>query len=150
MIYVWGDDPLPALTARMEEGPMKGIYTTKENQELYTETLSDIQSLGLTKDDRLLVAGLAPWIYLDVDARVASYTTWEIPVQENLLARYYEQAHEMPDLVYIPELIEEPLETKLAKYFTEAGYTSIEMKRGVAMLRNNTDTTGGKLSGNAV
>ncbi len=150
VIYVWGDDPLPALTARMEEGPMKGIYTTKENQELYTETLSDIQSLGLTKDDRLLVAGLAPWIYLDVDARVASYTTWEIPVQENLLARYYEQAHEMPDLVYIPELIEEPLETKLAKYFTEAGYTSIEMKRGVAMLRNNTDTTGGKLSGNAV
>lgn len=136
--YVWGDDPLPALDAPMTEGPMKGIYTTKENQELYEETLSDMQSLGLTKDSRLLVAGLAPWIYLDADARVASYTTWEIPAEGSLLARYYEQAHVMPDLVYIPELIEDPLETELAGYFEEAGYTSVEMKRGVAMLRNNT------------
>lgn len=128
--YVWGDNPLPELTVQLTEGPLKGIYTTEENRALYEETLADMEELNFTEDDRLLVVGLAPWIYLASEARVASYTTWEISADDPLLGFYYEKEDRMPDVVYVPE--SEEISKDLEQYFLQLGYEERKLRKGTA------------------
>ena len=77
MVYVWGDEHMPYLTAQLEEGPLKGIHTSQENEILYQNVLDDMNDLQLTKEDRLFVVGIAPWMYLNTDAECAAYSTWD-------------------------------------------------------------------------
>ncbi|MCD8150428.1 MAG: hypothetical protein LUE92_12915 [Clostridiales bacterium] len=90
IFYVWGDSALQELTVMIMEGPLMGIRTTEENALLYAEVLEDVEELGLTAEDRLLVVGIAPWIYLSTDAECAAYSTWEIQEKDELLPAYYE------------------------------------------------------------
>lgn len=131
--YVWGDEGLPELTARLEEGPMKGIYTTEENRELYEETLADLEALDLTEDDRLLVVGLAPWIYLTSDARVASFTTWETSWDDPLLELYYEDEERLPDVIYVPET--EEMSEEQMQYWERLGYECRELGEGTVFVK---------------
>lgn len=61
MVYVWGDEHMPYLTAKLEEGPLKGIHTSQENEILYQNVLDDMEDLQLTEEDRLFVVGIASW-----------------------------------------------------------------------------------------
>lgn len=61
---------MPYLTAKLEEGPLKGIHTSQENEILYQNVLDDMEDLQLTEEDRLFVVGIAPWMYLNTDAGV--------------------------------------------------------------------------------
>ncbi len=134
--YVWGDDHLEELTCRMTEGPLKGIYTTEENVQLYGEVLADMEELALSEDDQLFVLGIAPWMYLNTEAKCAAYSTWETLETDPLISIYYEiRPEKLPTVVYCYEYDEEILETEFADYFMEMGYEPVFMQRGIALVR---------------
>lgn len=136
IFYVWGDEHLPYLTRTIEEGPLKGIRTTAENEALYQEVLLDLKELSLTSEDKLFVTGIAPWIYLSTEAECAAYSTWETLETDPLIPIYYEIRREkLPTVIYCYEQDERILETEFAYYFTEQGYESEIMRRGVVFLR---------------
>lgn len=88
--YVWADDSLSNLTARVERGAAKGLYTTAERAQYYNEMYDDLDSLNMTKEDGLLVIGSDPLLYLYAEKEVASYSTWQVYTNETRLYRYYE------------------------------------------------------------
>lgn len=134
--YVWGDEHLNLLTEELTRGPLKGIHTSAENRALYEEVLMDMEELSLTREDRLFVVGIAPWMYLNTEAECASYTTWQVLETDPLIPVYYEVRREkLPDVVYCYEYDERILETEFAYYFTDMGYQPAEMRRGIVFLR---------------
>lgn len=132
IVYVWGDSHLPELTQKLTEGPMKGIHTSVENEQLYREVLMDMKELALTEDDRLFIIGIAPWMYLNTEAECAAYSTWETLETDPLIPVYYEIRREkLPTVVYCYEYEESILETDFAYYFMDRGYGSAAMRRGI-------------------
>lgn len=136
VIYVWGDEHLEYLTCQLEEGPLKGIHTSGENQRLYEEVLQDMDDLELTDKDRLFVIGIAPWMYLNTDAKCAAYSTWETLETDPLIEVYYEiHPEKLPTVIYCYEYDESILETDFAYEFINRGYESHAMRRGMVLER---------------
>ena len=67
-----GDEKLPKLTVAAEEGPLKEIHTSEENSLLYEDVMQDMEDLQLTREDKLFVVGIAPWMYLNTEAECAA------------------------------------------------------------------------------
>lgn len=136
MTYVWGDEPLQYLTCQLREGPLKGIYTSKENAKLYEEVLQDMEDLQLSKDDNLFVLGIAPWMYLNTEAGCGAYSTWETLEDDSLISVYYElRPEKLPTVIYCYEYEESILETEFAYDFIKLGYEPVTMRRGVVLQR---------------
>lgn len=142
IFYVWGDDHLPYLTRTLSEGPLKGIRTSKENEKLYEDVLMDLKEVPVTSADRLLVIGIAPWMYLSTEAECAAYSTWEISETDPLIPVYYGIRREkLPTVVYFYEYEESILETETASYFMDQGFEPVRMRRGILLL--NQDSAAG-------
>lgn len=134
--YVWGDEHLSALEYRLTEGPMKGIYTSSENEQLYKEVLQDMKELALSAEDKLFVIGIAPWMYLNTDAECAAYSTWETLETDPLIEIYYEiRPEKLPTVIYCYEYDESILETEFADNFINRGYEPAAMRRGIVFTR---------------
>lgn len=134
--YVWGDEHLEYLDHQLEEGPLKGIHTSGDNQELYKEVLQDMKDLELTVGDRLFVVGIAPWMYLNTDAECAAYSTWETLETDPLIEVYYEiRPEKLPTVIYCYGYDESILETDFAYEFINRGYESHAMRRGMVLER---------------
>ncbi len=132
--FVWGDASLGELTCRIPEGPLKGIRTTAENLELYEDVMRDMEELRLTKEDKLFVVGIAPWMYLNTEAECASHSTWETLETDPLILTYYElRPHKLPTVVYFYEYDESVLETELANAFLDMGYEADRARRGIVL-----------------
>lgn len=136
IFYVWGDEHLPALTCELTEGPLKGIYTSKENERLYQEVLLDMKELSMTSEDTLFVVGIAPWMYLNTEARCAAYSTWETLENDPLIPIYYTaRPQKLPTVIYCYAYEASILETDFAYNFIDMGYQSKIMRRGVVLTR---------------
>lgn len=136
IFYVWGDEHLNELTCELTQGPLKGIYTSKENEILYQEVLQDMKELSLTSDDQLFVVGIAPWMYLHTQAECAAYSTWETLEDDPLIEVYYEARPEkLPTVIYCYEYEESILETDFAYHFINMGYQPVIMRRGIVLMR---------------
>jgi hypothetical protein len=136
LIYVWGDEHLPYLTVQMTEGPLKGIYTSEENEKLYTEVMQDMEELQLTSEDKLFIVGIAPWMYLNTEAGCAAYSTWETSADDPLIPIYYEiRPENLPTVIYFYEEDENILETELADDFINKGYEVQTMRHGIVLTR---------------
>ena len=132
MVYVWGDEHMPYLTAKLEEGPLKGIHTSQENEILYQNVLDDMEDLQLTEEDRLFVVGIAPWMYLNTDAECAAYSTWMTQETDPLIPLYYElHPEKLPTVIYCYGYDESMLDTEFAVSFTEQGYETSMMRQGL-------------------
>lgn len=136
IVYVWGDEHLSYLSEELTEGPLKGIHTSGENEQLYKEVLQDMDELRLTKKDRLFIIGIAPWMYLNTEAECAAYSTWETLESDPLIPIYYEiHPEKLPTVVYCYEYEESILETEFADYFLNMGYEPDVMRHGVILTR---------------
>lgn len=132
MVYVWGDEHMPYLTVKLEEGPLKGIHTSQENEILYQNVLDDMEDLQLTEEDRLFVVGIAPWMYLNTDAECAAYSTWMTQETDPLIPLYYElHPEKLPTVIYCYGYDESMLDTEFAVSFTEQGYETSIMRQGL-------------------
>lgn len=134
--YVWGDEHLERLECRLTEGPLKGIRTSPDNEQLYQEVLQDMEDLRLTPEDRLFVIGIAPWMYLNTEAECAAYSTWETLEDDPLIPVYYElHPEKLPTVIYCYEYEENILDTEFAYNFINMGYEPEAMRRGMVLTR---------------
>lgn len=134
--YVWGDEHLSNLDYKLTEGPMKGISTSRENEQLYEDVLLDMEDLALSSDDKLFVVGIAPWMYLNTDAECAAYSTWETLETDPLIEIYYEiRPEKLPTVVYCYEYDESILETEFSDKFINMGFEPTAMRRGIVFTR---------------
>ncbi len=134
MTFAWGDDKTWRLDTRMERGPLKGVYTVKEQAEEYELVLEELDTLRFTEEDRLLVVGVAPWIYLYVDAACGSYSTWQVHEGSTQLIDYYAlHPDKFPTVVYMMHWGESFMECPLADPFKERGYEVTYLERGIVM-----------------
>ena len=136
VVYVWGDEHLEYLTSALTMGPMKGIHTSIENKHLYMEVMQDMNELQLTKDDKLFVVGIAPWMYLNTEAECGAYSTWETLETDPLIPIYYEiRPEKLPTVIYCYEYEESILDTEFAYEFINKGYEPRRMRRGMVLER---------------
>jgi len=134
MVYVWGDEHLEYLEYELTDGPMKGIHTSKENEQLYKDVLQDMEDLQLTEEDKLFVIGIAPWMYLNTEAECAAYSTWETLETDPLIPVYYEtRPNKLPTVIYCYGYEEDILETEFAYSFINRGYEVQNMRRGIVL-----------------
>ena len=135
MNYAWGDDWVPKLTQRMEKGPLKGVYTTPETAVWYGEALEELDGLSLTEEDQLMVVGVAPWIYLYVDAGCGNYSTWQVHENSTYIHDYYAvHPEKFPDVIYMAHWAEIFLECELSAPFKERGYEIVYEGNGTVMM----------------
>lgn len=132
--YVWGDEHLPLLTEELEQGPLKGIHTSAENKQIYLDVMQDMEDLSLTKEDRLFVIGIAPWMYLNTEAECAAYSTWETLETDPLIPVYYEiHPEKLPTVIYCYEYDESILDTDFACSFISQGYDYETVRHGIVL-----------------
>lgn len=136
MTYVWADGQIFELTAKMERGAAKGLYTTEENVAYYHALYDDLDRLDMQEEDGLLVIGSEPLLYLYADRDVASYSTWQVYTNETRLYRYYE-VHEgegkFPDVIYCVEADETIFDSILVeKLLVPMGYEWKQLEHGIA------------------
>ena len=135
MTYAWGDDRVWTLTQQMERGPLKGVWTEPEVADWYGSVLEELDMLDLTEEDELMVVGVAPWIYLYVDAGCGNYSTWQVHENSTQLYDYYAlHPDKFPDVIYMAHWAEEFLAADLSRQFTDKGYTVVYQGTGTVMM----------------
>ena len=119
----------------MERGPLKGVHTAPDVAQWYQTVLGDIDSLKLTQEDKLMIVGVAPWIYVYVDAQCGSYSTWQVHENSTYLFPYYEvHPDKIPNVIYMEQWADRFLESDLAKPFERWEYVCIEKEAGMVMM----------------
>lgn len=135
MNYAWGENYMYKLTDRMTRGPLKGVYTTPETADWYGQILDELDSLGLTEEDELLVVGVAPWIYLYTEAGCGSYSTWQVHENSTVLYDYYAlHPEKFPDVIYMAHWSDKFLESDLSNQFLDKGYTVVLQGTGTVLM----------------
>jgi len=80
MVNVYRDAPISELNCRIDEGPAKGLYTTKEHYEYYKNVCDTITELctseGNDSEDTIMFSKICPWGYMYTDLKCAMPTTW--------------------------------------------------------------------------
>ena len=136
MTYAWGDERTWELSQQMERGPLKSVWTTPEMADWYGQVLDELDTLELTEEDELMVVGVAPWIYLYVDAGCGNYSTWQVHEDSTQLYDYYAlHPDKFPDVIYMAHWADRSfLEADLSKQFTDKGYTVVYQGTGTVMM----------------
>jgi hypothetical protein len=135
MTYAWGDERVWMLTQQMERGPLKGVYTTPETAQWYGEVLEELDMLELTKEDEIMVVGVAPWIYLYVDAGCGNYSTWQVHEKSTQLYDYYAlHPDKFPDVIYMAHWADIFLSSELSNQFLDKGYEEVYRGTGTVLM----------------
>lgn len=135
MTYAWGEDYVYKLTATMDRGPLRGVHTTPETARWYEDVLGELDLLDLTGEDQLMVVGVAPWIYLYVDAGCGNYSTWQVHENSVQLYDYYAlHPDKFPDVIYMAHWADKFLECDLSNQFKEKNYQVVYRGRGTVMM----------------
>ena len=93
------------LDVKLNEGPLRGIYTKQMVAAKYKDMIQDLKKMkDLTKpDDSVFVCNLAPWYYLYLDRDYATYTTWFRKDEFSRLKQYWhEHPDKIPEYIYFP------------------------------------------------
>ncbi len=135
MTYAWGDERVWMLTQQMDRGPLKYVYTTPEMADWYEQVLVELDMLNLTEEDEIMVVGVAPWIYLYVDAGCGNYSTWQVHENSTQLYDYYAlHPDKFPNVIYMAHWADKFLESELSNQFLEKGYTVVYQGTGTVMM----------------
>lgn len=98
---IYRDGSIWKLSDQISQGCMKGIYTEDYRREAYENTLRMLR-LEMTQNDTIVVLGRNPWVYLDVESRCGSYSTWSLENGEELLKYYFEiNPEKIPNAILI-------------------------------------------------
>lgn len=106
---VYRDDRLMHLTARIEQGPAKGLYTSEAHLAAYDAAVESVRIAAETaegcpqgKDSSLLISKLMPFGYLCTDLKCAAPSSWRNALDSPWLEQYYALYPERrPDLVLV-------------------------------------------------
>lgn len=107
IVNVYRDAPIGKLNARIENGPAKGLYTSKEHLQLYEDVINvlDEYRIGdaMGSDSNILFSKILPWGYIYTDYRCAYPTTWRATAYDEVqLERYYAiNPDKKPDVILV-------------------------------------------------
>jgi hypothetical protein len=90
---VYGDDAPNFLTAQIESGPYKGLYTSPQRKDLFARLNTDLRSLNLTTNNSIAFHDLFPGGYLFGNwkvgaASVMTYPPDHFPHDRSYLVKY--------------------------------------------------------------
>lgn len=102
--YVYRDDPVRELTARVESGIYRGLYTTPERKSL-VEELERVLEANICQDETVCVVTRAPAVYMMAKAKIGAPQTWDAQflargyTSADPLLSYFEAIEETPDVL---------------------------------------------------
>ncbi len=103
----WESGNTSNLTAQIQNGPAKGIYTNVNNCNTYEQIYSDLQYYKSKPKDKILFLTAKTWCYLAVDFPYGTLSAWisgENPSSIERLKTYYSvNPEEIPRYIYIPK-----------------------------------------------
>ena len=103
----WESGNTSNLTAQIQNGPAKGIYTNVNNCNTYEQIYSDLQYYKSKPKDKILFLTANTWCYLAVDFPYGTLSAWisgENPSSVERLKTYYSvNPEEIPKYIYIPK-----------------------------------------------
>lgn len=103
----WESGNTSNLTAQIQNGPAKGIYTNVNNCNAYEQIYSDLQYYKNKPKDKILFLTAKTWCYLAVDFPYGTLSAWisgENPSSVERLKTYYSvNPEEIPKYIYIPK-----------------------------------------------
>lgn len=103
----WESGNTSNLTAQIQNGPAKGIYTNVNNCNTYEQIYSDLQYYKSKPKDKILFLTAKTWCYLAVDFPYGTLSAWisgENPSSVERLKTYYSvNPEEIPRYIYIPK-----------------------------------------------
>lgn len=107
---VYRDGSIAALSSRVEKGPYKGIYTTKERKN-YLEEMTDLMLTFQEKDKTVCILHHSNFAYLMLDMIPATPTTWGLYPHidnQNVFFKYFSLSDtHIPDIIFIVNVPEE-------------------------------------------
>ena len=94
------------INTKINAGPLKGIRTCAQADEIYGKLLKDLDALKSLTDKPVYVHSLFPWMYLYLDMPYSPFTAWYsddtfATRQINYWKLYPER---VPDYIYIPKV----------------------------------------------
>ena len=130
---------------KIEQGPAKGIYTSRENLEAYNKIYEDVKNIEYKEGDTIFISKLVPWVYLvNPDLKTNAPTTWRVPLTDFRLKEYFEtEKHEFPThILIIDEAIRDnninPVEnTWMFNEIMNKGYEKKEVNCGILYTKKN-------------
>lgn len=122
------------LTARIENGPLKGVITGVQRKNMYENIYSDLERIKTLEKKPILCLTNQAWLYLALENyEYATFSAW-LPETDSTLLRldeyYLMHTNKKPYYIYIPETgrwenLERPI-----KYFEAKGYVCKKYKLG--------------------
>ncbi|MGN0490544.1 acyltransferase [Ruminococcus sp.] len=103
----WESGNTSNLTAQIQNGPAKGIYTNVNNCNTYEQIYSDLQYYKSKPKDKILFLTAKTWCYLAAEFPYGTLSAWisgENPSSVERLKTYYSvNPEEIPKYIYIPK-----------------------------------------------
>jgi len=95
----YAEAPVPQLTARVQTGPYRGLFTTRQRRALVQGLAADI-GVWATREDKILFLQLSPGGYLLSAAQPAGPSVWLTDAQTNPAVRaWYAETGRTPTVV---------------------------------------------------
>lgn len=102
--YVYRDEPVGQLTAKVEEGIYKGLYTI-QNRKQFVEKTERMLKEQISTQDSICAVTRMPMVYLMANAEICAPTTWDAQylsrgyISAAPLLDYFESMQEIPDVL---------------------------------------------------
>lgn len=139
--HIFWEENIADLKYPITQGPLKGLYTTKEKKDYYDITCRDINALGDLKGKSILFFPILPYGYYMTDAEMAASSAWTMSSNDFLytdgLLKYYEIYEEkIPDIIFIDSRSTAFWDSKQwEKYCDNEGYSLETYPSGAYVLR---------------
>ena len=106
MFDVYRDGSVSRLTFQISRGSMKGIYTEENRKDSY-EKMASLLKEETDNNDKIVVLGTNPWVYMETEALCGAYTVWKFDTEDLTHQQYYTRFPEkIPNTILIvPEEI---------------------------------------------
>lgn len=124
--YVFWDDDIENLHCKIEQGPLKGIYTTEANAVRYDAVYTELHNLETNEDDNILLCSTLPVDLLTLQREVCSPSTWceYEDLDEDYLTNYYfSHPEKVPTVIFVNKLSTKLDEKDIAWLITEKSYS---------------------------
>ncbi|MBQ9880845.1 MAG: hypothetical protein IJM45_10480 [Clostridia bacterium] len=121
------------LDTRISVGPLKGLYTTANEEKLYLDTLADLDLIKSECEGPVMVASKLSWAYLYMDSlTVGAFSgcldssDW-LPYKSEKMKLYFKQYPERyPEFIYIPYY-----DNHARVYYLLRVKTPVEIQKGI-------------------
>lgn len=88
---------------RIENGPYRGIMTDERQKEFYEQTIAELAMLEqqTAEGDHVFLLGRNTWMYLCLDRKAGTPTTWRMEPENELFREYFVlHPDKVPDWIY--------------------------------------------------